>query len=84
MSLVKGARHPEAAKKFYEWALTLPAQNSGLDVKSYQIPALKAGTSHPMMPKPSEMKLINYDFVKYGAAATRTRLLARWQQEVNQ
>jgi len=84
MSLIKGARHPEAAKKFYEWALTLPAQNSGLDVKSYQVPALKSATTHPMMPKGAELKLINYDFVKYGASATRTRLLARWQQEVNQ
>ncbi len=83
MSLVKGARRPDAAKKFYEWALTLPAQNSGLDVKSYQIPALKTATIHAMMPKPNEIKLINYDFVKYGSTAVRTRLLARWEQEIN-
>jgi iron(III) transport system substrate-binding protein len=83
MSIVKGARNPEGAKKFYEWALTEAAQNSGLDVKSFQIPALVAGKVHPMMPKPSELKLINYDFVKFGAAATRNRLLQRWQQEVN-
>ncbi len=52
-------------------------------MKSFQIPALVAGKVHPMMPKPSELKLINYDFVKFGSAATRNRLLQRWQQEVN-
>ena len=83
MSLVKGSRRVEAAKKFYEWALTVPAQNSGLDVKSYQIPSLKTASTHPMMPKPGEIKLINYDFAKYGSSAVRTRLLARWEKEVN-
>ncbi len=83
MSLVKGSRRAESAKKFYEWALTVPAQNSGLDVKSYQIPSLKGASIHPMMPKPGDIKLINYDFVKYGSTAVRTRLLARWEKEIN-
>jgi iron(III) transport system substrate-binding protein len=30
----------------------------------------------------SEMKLINYDFVKYGSSAERNRLLAKWDKEV--
>ena len=30
----------------------------------------------------SKMKLIDYDFAKYGSAAERTRLLSRWTREI--
>jgi iron(III) transport system substrate-binding protein len=30
----------------------------------------------------SEIKLINYDFAKYGGAAERKRLLDKWDKEV--
>ena len=33
-------------------------------------------------PKLSEIKLINYDFAKYGSTAERTRLLSKWDKEV--
>ena len=33
-------------------------------------------------PKLSEMKLINYDTIKYGSVAERTRLLKKWDAEV--
>ena len=36
----------------------------------------------PQSPKMDQMKLINYDFVKYGSSAERTRLLAKWDKEV--
>ena len=29
------------------------------------------------------MKLIDYDFKKYGSSAERRRLLDRWEKEVN-
>ena len=29
-----------------------------------------------------EIKLINYDFAKYGSAAERKRLLEKWDREV--
>jgi len=35
------------------------------------------------MPKLSDVKLINYDFAKYGSAAERRRLLQKWETEVN-
>ena len=38
MAIIKGARNLEAAKKFYDWALTADAQKIGLDVKEYAIP----------------------------------------------
>jgi branched-chain amino acid transport system substrate-binding protein len=30
-----------------------------------------------------QIKLINYDFAKYGSSAERKRLLDRWEKEVN-
>jgi iron(III) transport system substrate-binding protein len=36
----------------------------------------------PLSPKPSEIKLIDYNFAKYGASAERRRLLERWDREV--
>ena len=35
------------------------------------------------VPKLTDIKVINYDFAKYGASDTRKRLLERWEKEVN-
>jgi len=83
MSLVKGARNPESAKKWYDWALTKQAQSLGPDAKvSYQVPSNKGASSPPGAPNLSEIKLINYDFAKYGSSAERRRLLSKWDNEV--
>ena len=37
MSLIKGARNLEAAKKFYEWSLTASAQEMGAAAKQFQL-----------------------------------------------
>ena len=82
MSIVKGARNLDNAKKFYDWALTPAAQALAAPAKSYQVPSNKNSVVPDQAPKMSEMKLINYDFVKYGSSAERTRLLAKWDKEV--
>jgi len=83
MSIIKGAKNMANAKKWYDWALTPEAQAIGIDVKvSYQVPANKNTPVPPQAPKLSEVKLINYDFVKYGSTAERTRLLTKWDKEV--
>ena len=82
MSIVKGARNLENAKKFYDWALTPAAQALAAPAKSYQVPSNKASPVPAQSPKMDQMKLINYDFVKYGSSAERTRLLAKWDKEV--
>ncbi|SFI79777.1 iron(III) transport system substrate-binding protein [Bosea sp. OK403] len=82
MSIVKGARNLDNAKKFYDWALTPAAQGLAGPAKSYQVPSNKNAPVPPQSPKMSEMKLIDYDFVKYGSSAERTRLLAKWDREV--
>ena len=83
MAIVKGARNLDAAKKFYDWALTADAQKIGLDVKEFAIPTNRAVPLPPQVPKLTDVKVIAYDFAKYGASDTRRRLLERWEKDVN-
>ena len=82
MSLIKGAKNMDNAKKFYDWALTPEAQAIGAEAKAYQVPSNKTAPVPPQAPKLSEIKLIDYDFAKYGSSAERTRLLSKWDAEV--
>jgi len=83
MSIVKGARNMAEAKKFYEWALTPQAQTFGAVAKQYQLPSNKATAVDPNVPDFKTIKLINYDYAKYGASAVRRHLIARWEKDVN-
>jgi iron(III) transport system substrate-binding protein len=84
MSIVKGAKNMENAKKWYDWALSPEAQSIGAQAKvSYQVPSNKSASAPPQAPKLAEIKLINYDFVKYGSSAERSRLLTKWDKEVS-
>jgi iron(III) transport system substrate-binding protein len=84
MSIIKGAKNLENAKKWYDWALSAEAQSIGAQAKvSYQVPSNKNASAPPQAPKFSEIKLINYDFVKYGSSAERQRLLTKWDKEVS-
>jgi len=84
MSIIKGAKNMANAKKWYDWALSVDAQNIGAQAKvSYQVPSNKAASAPPQAPKFSEIKFINYDFAKYGSSAERTRLLTKWDKEVS-
>ncbi|MDB5893073.1 MAG: iron transporter substrate-binding protein [Rhodoferax sp.] len=82
MSIVKGAKNMANAKKWYEWALTPEAQGLAVNAKAYQVPSNKAAPTPAQAPKFAEIKLIEYDFVKYGSTAERSRLLAKWDKEV--
>ena len=83
MSLIKGARNLEAAKRFYEWALTASAQEMGAAAKQFQLPSNKAAKVDPRVPDFKKIKFINYDYAKYGASAERRRLIAKWEKDVN-
>jgi iron(III) transport system substrate-binding protein len=82
MSIVKGAKNLDNAKKFYDFALDAKNQAIGAQSKSYQVPSNKNAPLSEHAPKFSEIKFINYDFAKYGASAERRRLLAKWDAEV--
>ena len=82
ISIIKGARNLENAKKFYDWALTPDAQKLMAANKSFQLPSNKATPQPPESPRFADIKLIDYDMKKYGSAAERKRLLARWDKDI--
>ena len=83
MSIIKGSRNLEAARKFYEWALTPGAQEMAAAAKQFQLPSNKAAKVDSRVPDFKKIKFINYDYAKYGASAERRRLISRWEKEVN-
>jgi iron(III) transport system substrate-binding protein len=83
MSIVKGARNLANAKKWYDWALTAGAQSLGPKANiSYQVPSNKKAFLPEKSPRLGDIKLIDYDFAKYGSSAERRRLLNKWDNEV--
>ena len=83
MSIIKGARNIEEAKKFYEWALTSGAQEMAAAAKQFQLPSNKSAKNDFRIPDFKKIKFINYDYAKYGASAERRRLIVKWEKEVN-
>jgi len=83
MSIIEGARNLDEAKQFYDWALSAEAQNLALQVNAFQVMSNVAAESSPMAPDMSAIKLIDYDFVKYGSSDERKRLLQKWDEEVS-
>jgi iron(III) transport system substrate-binding protein len=83
IAIIKGARNPEAARKFVDWALSAEGQQVGLDVKEYAIPTNRHVKLPPQVPPLTSVKVIDYDFAKYGSSAERKRLLERWERDIN-
>lgn len=83
MSIIKGARNLDAAKKFYEWALTPAAQALGAATLQFQLPSNKETKVDPRVPDFRKIKMIDYDYAKYGQTAERRRLILRWEKDVN-
>jgi iron(III) transport system substrate-binding protein len=82
MSIIKGARNMESAKKWVDWALGPEAQALMPKAQAYQVPSNASVEPPPQAPKVDQIKLIDYDFKKYGSSDERKRLLAKWDTEV--
>jgi iron(III) transport system substrate-binding protein len=82
MSIIKGARNLENAKKFYDFALRADVQMLAEKAQAYQVPSNASATPPPGAPNLDELTLIDYDFVKYGSSEERTRLLKKWDDDV--
>ena len=83
MSIIEGARNLDNAKAFYDWALTAEVQSRAVEANSYQVPSNKEASISPLSPDLSSIKLIDYDFTKYGSSDERKRLLKKWDDEVS-
>jgi len=60
MGIVKGAKHPDLAKAWYDWALEAKTQELGKKYQAYQ--GLTVKGAQPPKPELLQVKLINYDF----------------------
>lgn len=82
MSLIDGGPNPDNARIWYDWALSPAAQEIGAQANSFQVPSNANAATPPEAPKLADIKLIDYDFAKYGSSDERSRLLERWDAEV--
>ncbi len=83
MSIIKGSRNMDSAHKFYDWALTAEAQTLALQVNAFQVPSNMGSETSPSAPDLASIKLIDYDFAKYGSSDERKRLLKKWDDDVS-
>jgi iron(III) transport system substrate-binding protein len=83
VAIIKGTHNGDAARKFVDWSLSAEGQKVGLDVKEYAIPTNRSVALPPQVPPLTAIKVIDYDFAKYGSSAERKRLLERWEREIN-
>jgi len=82
IALVKGARNADNARKYYDWLMSPAGQTVGAKAGSLQVPANRTFKADPRIPPIDNVRLIKYDFEKYGKAAERRRLLERWNKEI--
>jgi len=70
------------AKRYYDWLMSPEGQSIGGKADSLQSPANKTFKPDPRIPAMDSVRLVKYDFEKYGKSAERRRLLERWNKEV--
>jgi iron(III) transport system substrate-binding protein len=75
--LVKGAKNPQNAKRFLDWAISKTAMASYAEWRGTGITRTGVPVSGP---KITDMKLIDLDFVKAGDPQYKERLVKRWQE----
>lgn len=82
MSIIAGAPNPENARIWYDWALSAEAQEIGALANSYQVPSNVNAAYPPKAPDLANIRLIDYDFARFGSSKERMRLLERWNVEI--
>jgi iron(III) transport system substrate-binding protein len=82
IALVKGGKNHANAVRYYDFLMSPAGQSLGGPVDSLQTPANKTFKPDPRVPRLDDVRLIKYDFEKYGKAAERKRLIDRWSREI--
>jgi iron(III) transport system substrate-binding protein len=78
MGIIKGAAHLDAAKKWFDWAITADAQSLGPKYHAYQAPTVSGvQLSHPEL---LEVNLIDYDF--QWAGEHKTEFVDKFTNEI--
>ena len=80
VALVKGAPHPQAARRYIDWALTAAAQEVGPTAHAYQAPTHPDAKVSDRTVDLKRVPLIDYDVAAAGAA--KPELTRRFDAEV--
>ena len=80
VALIKGAKNPEAAKSYIDFALSKEAQNLGPTVASFQVLTNPKTKIDPRMVKLGGLSIVAYDFEK--AAAAKKALTAKFDATI--
>ncbi|MGQ0286283.1 ABC transporter substrate-binding protein [Pasteurellaceae bacterium 22721_9_1] len=82
ISILKGARNLDNAKLFVDFALDKEAQEMmWRNADSYQLPTNIHAEISPKSSNPTELKLIDIDFIRFGSDKEAKRLTEHWLQE---
>ncbi|MBE2898501.1 ABC transporter substrate-binding protein [Pasteurellaceae bacterium TAE3-ERU1] len=83
VSILKGARNLDNAKLFVDWALSKEGQEvAWKSGQSHQTLTNTTAEQSPSAIDPNKLKLVNYDFEKYGSTEMRKALINKWVEEV--
>ncbi|MCG9625476.1 ABC transporter substrate-binding protein [Vibrio mediterranei] len=83
VSIIKGARNLDNAKKFVDFVMSKEGQELAWKKgKSFQILTNTKAEQSPNALDPKQLKLISYDMDKYGSSAERKRLINKWVNQV--
>jgi iron(III) transport system substrate-binding protein len=80
MAIITNGPEPEAARVWYDWALTAAAQEIGPTVNSLQLPTTPDAAVSELAVNLSEINVIDYNFL--AAGTNRTAIVERFDAEV--
>jgi iron(III) transport system substrate-binding protein len=83
VSIVKGSRHLEEARRFVDFALSPEGQATGAAAGQNQIPSNAKAALPLAAPDISMIKMVDYDFATFGSPEQRSRLLSRFDTEIH-
>ena len=83
VSIVRGARHVEAAKRFVDFALSPEGQATGAAAGQNQVPSNAMAGLPLAAPDISLIKMVDYDFATFGSPEERSRLLERFDAVIS-
>ncbi len=82
VSIVKGARHLDAARQFVDFSMSPEGQATGAASGQNQIPSNAKAALPPAAPDISLIRMVDYDFAAFGTPGKRRKLLDRFDNDV--
>ena len=78
VGIIKGAKHPDLAQKWFDWSLDPATQELGPIYQAFQAPTVNGAEAS--RPELLEVKLVDYDFIFCGT--NKTAFVDRFTNEV--